>query len=279
MRIRHREEAKQDQLEVIHHEIPENAAAAGAPAIEAPAYGTTGISWRRMLRGVAITEAVLMSVLLVAGLSYGMSLFIPGAVGGLLFAVAAWRLPTMSRKSAIGALVVASLVLLMFGGMFFGWTGFMFFNSWFEVGFALFSTVLPIAAIVAGIATLRHRDGADAARTPAIVTAAITGAIALTSIGVSIADSDPTRLPGDVTLSALDFEFDQEELSADAGDVAIYLENKDGVAHNVEIKGEGKSDIAAGRSSVRHVFEGLSAGTYDYFCEIHPDMKGELTVS
>jgi plastocyanin len=279
MRIRQKDvTAQADVLEVRHHEIPDTAAAAGAPAIPS-SYDIGGITWRRMLRGIAIAEAVGLVTIMIAAMSYGMSFFFPGLVAAVLWVGAAFLLPRMTKASAVTGLVIASLTLLMFGGAFFAWTGFLSPTNWFEMSFAALSTIVPIAGIVAAIATLRHRDGTDAARTPSVVVALLTGAVVLTGIVGSVASSDPTRLPGDVELSAMDFEFDQDALSADAGDVAIYFENNDGFAHNVEIKGQGASDKAAGRSSVRHVFKDLSAGNYEYFCAIHPDMKGTLTVS
>lgn len=74
-------------------------------------------------------------------------------------------------------------------------------------------------------------------------------------------------------------EFDQEALTAKAGNVAIYFENDDPFAHNVRIEGVGTSKDANGRQAIRHVFESLSPGTYTYICAIHPDMSGTLTVT
>ena len=279
MRIRQKDAtAKDDVLEVRHHEIPENAAAAGAPAI-ARSYDEGGLTWRRMLRGIAIAETVGLVTIMIAALSYGMSFFFPGAIAAVMWIAAIVLLPRMTKASAVTALVVSSLTLLMFGGAFFGWTGFAYPTNWFEMSFATLSTVVPLAGIVAAIATLKHKDGADAARTPSIVVAVLVGAVVLTGIVGSVASSDPTRLPGDVSLSAMDFDFEQKAISAKAGDVAIYFENNDGFAHNVEIKGEGRSKDASGRQSIRHVFEGLSAGTYEYICNLHTDMKGTLTVT
>jgi plastocyanin len=216
---------------------------------------------------------------MIAATSYGMSFFFPGLIAAVLWVGAAALLPRMTKASAVTGLVVASLTLLMFGGAFFAWTGFFYPTNWFEMSFATLSTIVPIAGIVAAIATLKHKDGADAARIPAAVVAGLTVAVVLVGVLGSMFSSDATRLPGDVTLSAMDFEFEQDQLTAKAGDVAIYFENKDGFAHNVEVKGEGVSKDASGRQSIRHVFKGLTAGTYDFFCTIHPDMEGTLTVT
>ena len=271
--------AKPDVLEVIHHEIPDTAAGAGAAPIPQRSYKDGGWTWRRMLRAVAITEAVGFAVLLGAGAVYGLGFFPPLGIAVVLMAVAAALVPRMSKGTVIYSLVVCSLVLVMFGGLFFGWTGFMFPQSWFEMTWATLTVLVPIAGIVAATATLRHKDGDDAAKTPARVVGAVATAIVLIGMVGSVTASDATRLPGDITLSASNMEFKQESLTADAGDVAIYFENKDPFAHNVKIDGHGASDMAPGRISVRHVFRNMTAGSYKYYCEIHPDMEGTLTVT
>src|SRR3712207_8930120 len=74
-----------DALEVIHTEVPQDAAGLAAvplgPAASAPAATTLsphpdgGLPWRRMLRATALTAAVGMTVLLVGGMASGVSFF------------------------------------------------------------------------------------------------------------------------------------------------------------------------------------------------------------
>lgn len=270
--------AKPDVLEVRHHVVPDNAAAAGAEPIPPPAYGEAGITWRRMLRGIAIAEAAGMAALLVAGMAYGLEVFPPIVVAAVLFAAAAAWLPRMSNASVVYSLVVSSLLLLGLGATF-GWIGILYPESWFEMSFAALTVLLPVAAIVAAIATLRRRDGADSARTPALVTTVVTGLVVLTGIAGSLLADSATRLPGDVEISASNMEFEQAAVTAKAGDVAIYFRNEDPFAHNVKIEGRGTSDTASGRMAVRHVFRGMAAGSYEFVCAVHPDMKGTLTVT
>ncbi len=269
-----------DTLEVVHHEIPDTAAGAGAPAIPARAYRDGGITWRMMMQATAVAEVVGFGALLVGLAVYGTGTFGPAIVAAVLFAVAAVWIPRMTKASTIYSLVVSSLTLLLFGGLFFGWTGYLHITSWFEVTFATASTVVPIAGIVAATATLRHHDGDNAAKTPAMVTGIVCAALVLVGVVGSVASSDATRLPGDVTVAAQNFKFEQTAITAKAGDVAIYFENKDPFAHNVAIRGHGASSDANGGQSIRHVFKSLPAGSYEYYCTIHPDeMKGTLTVT
>ncbi|HEU0132323.1 MAG TPA: hypothetical protein VFQ85_15155 [Mycobacteriales bacterium] len=304
-----------DVLEVIHHTIPENAAAAGAPPIPAatgatgttaeattaPATDTpagttagaagylgisgattvagTGMTWRRMLRDVAIAEVAGFVALMAAGMAFDMQFFPPVAIAILLFGGAIAWLRRGSKASAVYTLVVSSLTLLVFGGLFFGWTGFTQPRSWFEMGFATLSVLVPLAGVVAGIAVLRHRDGTDAARTPSRVVAAIAGLVVLTGVVGAATASDATPLPGDSTLVAHNFEFEQKAITAKSGDVPIYFRNNDTFAHNVRIDGHGTSQNGAGRQAIRHVFHGMTAGAYTIYCNIHPDMKVALTVT
>lgn len=276
---KHDAEQAHDTLEVIHHTVPDTAAGAGAAPIPARTYSDGGMTWRRMMRGIAITEVGGLTTLLVAGALYGLGFFAPLAIALVLWGVAAVLVPRMTKASTVYTLVVTSLTLVMFGGLFFGWTGFMYPKSWFEMTFATLTVLLPIAGIVAAVATLRHHDGNDAAKTPARVIAALATVIVLVGAVGTLATSDATRLPGDVTLTSANFEFEQEALTAKAGDVAIYFENEDPFVHNVKIEGKGTSANAEGGKSIRHVFKGMTAGTYEYLCAIHPDMKGTLTVT
>lgn len=281
---------KPDVLEVVHHEIPDNAAAAGAAAIPEQraatsvmsrvAYKEGGITWRRMARYVAVTEAVGLLAILVMGAIEGLDAFYPAYLAAILFGVAAFLLPRGTKASAVYTLVVSCVMLVLMGGLFFGWTGFLHPLSYFEMTFATMSTLVPIAGIVATIAVLRHHDGANAAKTTATVTAAVCALLLVTGVVGSLATTDATRLPGDITVAAHNFKFEQTAITAKSGNVAIYFENKDPFAHNVTIKGHGGSKDANGRNSIRHVFRNLAAGTYEFYCSIHPeDMKGTLTVT
>ena len=279
LRVKKSPVAKADVLEVIHNQIPDTAAGAGAAPIPQRTYKEGGMTWRRMLRAVAVTEVVGLAALLVAGTVYGLDFFAPLAVAALLFAGATAWIPRMSKASTIYSLVVCSLTLLMFGGAFFGWTGFLYWQSWFEMTFATLTVLVPIAGIVAAIAVLRRREGAEAARRTGSVVGALAAAIVLVGVVGSVVANDATRLPGDTSLTAMNFEFEQTALTAKAGDVAIYFDNQDPFAHNVKIEGVGATEDAAGRQAIRHVFKNLAAGTYTFICSIHPDMKGTLTVT
>ena len=78
--------------------------------------------------------------------------------------------------------------------------------------------------------------------------------------------------------------FSPDKLTIPVGkDVKIVFENRDnGVTHNIHFKTpkEAKSDITEGKSAgVKDtvMLNVDTAGTYEFLCDLHPQMKGELT--
>ena len=83
---------------------------------------------------------------------------------------------------------------------------------------------------------------------------------------------------GSVTLTAAEFAFEPADLSAASGDTIEFV-NEDDAEHNFTAEDAGlDEDVDAGGSTTIDL-SGVEAGTYDYFCEYHPDMKGTLEVS
>ena len=69
--------------------------------------------------------------------------------------------------------------------------------------------------------------------------------------------------------------YQPQKVSVKAGDTVVWV-NKDPFPHTVTAKGAFDSkDIAAG-ASWKHVMR--KAGTYDYICVYHPNMKGTVEV-
>ncbi len=83
-----------------------------------------------------------------------------------------------------------------------------------------------------------------------------------------------------VSVTATDFKFDPETLTAKAGEATTFTIKNDGaVKHNLTIKDlKVNADVDKGKSASQSVTP--TAGTFEYHCEYHPtQMKGELTVS
>ena len=83
---------------------------------------------------------------------------------------------------------------------------------------------------------------------------------------------------GSVTLTAVDIAFDPTELSAAAGD-SIEFVNEDETEHNFTAEDAGIDEDADAGATVTIDLADVEAGSYDFFCEYHPDMTGTLEVT
>ncbi|HET8786551.1 MAG TPA: cytochrome c oxidase subunit II, partial [Candidatus Limnocylindrales bacterium] len=79
--------------------------------------------------------------------------------------------------------------------------------------------------------------------------------------------------------------FEQSSLETAAGQAfTIHFTNKEaGVPHNVAIRDSAgdvlaKTEIATGPADASVSVPALGAGTYTFFCQVHPNMQGTLTV-
>jgi plastocyanin len=86
---------------------------------------------------------------------------------------------------------------------------------------------------------------------------------------------------GRVTLVADDLRWDTDCLRAPAGAVTIEVDNRDeGQNHNIHLPGAPGSpatDLEQGPST-QELEVDLAPGSFEYVCDIHPNMVGTLTV-
>lgn len=84
-------------------------------------------------------------------------------------------------------------------------------------------------------------------------------------------------------LAALNIAFDPTTLSAPAGaPFQIKFENNESVPHNVDIKDSSgasvfKGEIFSGVDTRTYDVPALTAGEYQFVCDVHPNMVGTLT--
>lgn len=71
------------------------------------------------------------------------------------------------------------------------------------------------------------------------------------------------------------FAFSPSELTVAKGATVTWT-NNDGVAHTIT---SGSFDSGSIKNGGSFSFTFTQAGTYDYYCSIHPSMKGKITVS
>ena len=86
-----------------------------------------------------------------------------------------------------------------------------------------------------------------------------------------------------VTIVAKDLAWDTACVQAPEGvPFTIVVDNRDsGVQHDLHVKGlpgDPQTDLEAGPVRQRLPLDALRAGTYEYVCDIHPNMAGHLQV-
>lgn len=84
---------------------------------------------------------------------------------------------------------------------------------------------------------------------------------------------------GSVTLTAANFAFQPESLTAAVGD-SIEFTNEDDAKHNITAEDAGLDEDVDASSSTTVDLADVEPGSYDFICEYHPDsMKGTLEVT
>ena len=118
-----------------------------------------------------------------------------------------------------------------------------------------------------------------------VALAAVLAACSGASAAPATQDPAPAGSPsGDgVTVVAKDIQFTTPDVSARAGSAfTLTFDNQDGAPHNIAISDASgakvfKGDIVTSQK-VDYAVPALAAGTYSFICEVHPEMKGTLTV-
>ncbi|HVB38826.1 MAG TPA: cupredoxin domain-containing protein, partial [Vicinamibacterales bacterium] len=88
-----------------------------------------------------------------------------------------------------------------------------------------------------------------------------------------------------VKITAQNIAFTETSVDAPAGQAfTIAFDNEDaGIPHNIEIKDASgaskfKGEIVTGVTTINYSIPALTAGTYTFVCDVHPNMTGTLTV-
>jgi spore coat protein A len=124
---------------------------------------------------------------------------------------------------------------------------------------------------------------------PALVAVVVIAAACSSGAGSSApaasapAVSAPAGSAGDgIVVVAKDLKFSTSSIIAPANEAfEILLDNQDSAPHNIAIKDAAGVVVFKGEvvtsTQVANEVPALAAGAYEFFCEVHPDMKGTLT--
>ena len=121
----------------------------------------------------------------------------------------------------------------------------------------------------------------------AVVTAACSGGTGGTTASPAastpVASAPAASTPaGAIVVVAKDVKFSTASIAAPANETfQITLDNQEAVPHNVAIKDASgavkfKGEIVTS-TKITYDVPALAGGAYEFFCEVHPDMKGTLT--
>lgn len=133
--------------------------------------------------------------------------------------------------------------------------------------------LLIVSACSSGSTSTAAPPSAPAASEPAASAPA-----ASESAGAGEAVCTPSTETGTVTATMANFAFSPATITAKVGDV-ITWDNQDSAGHTATLTSDAACTtptIAAGSSGS---LQFNVAGSYDYFCKIHPTMTGKIEVS
>ncbi len=109
-----------------------------------------------------------------------------------------------------------------------------------------------------------------------LATVAALLALALSACGTDEASSAATAAdPDGPTVTIEDLEFAPETLTVEAGDTVTWVWNDGAIDHDVAEDGF-KSEVMS-EGTFSHRFN--EPGTYDYICNLHPNMTGTIEVT
>ncbi len=156
------------------------------------------------------------------------------------------------------------------------------------------AVMVALAVLALGAAACDNSEQADP--TP-VLTPKITPASGATkpastlARGATAAATQPaeTATSGGSTIKieASNIQFDTDQLTAPAGTITVEFDNKDsGTPHNIHVhKGPSAKGDSVGTTKIENgpvkqtLTMTLEKGDYFYLCDVHPNMKGILTVN
>ena len=129
----------------------------------------------------------------------------------------------------------------------------------------------------------RVLQGLALAGLAAMTVACSSGGSSSTPAPTAAASGTSSPAAGGTTVVAKDIAFQPTSLTIPADTAtAITFDNQDAAPHNIAIKDASGAQVFKGeivtQTKVTYNVDALPAGTYGFWCEVHPNMTGTLTV-
>ena len=117
----------------------------------------------------------------------------------------------------------------------------------------------------------------------AVLAVACSGGGGSTPAPAASAPASSPAADGSIVVVAKDLVFVTTSITAPAGEAfQVTLDNQDAAPHNIAIKDASGATAYKGEivtsTKVTNNVPAMAAGTYQFFCEVHPNMTGTLTV-
>jgi plastocyanin len=139
------------------------------------------------------------------------------------------------------------------------------------------ATLLLLAACAGTSATTAPTVESPVEASPAATVEATEAATAEASAPAAGDACEPSSAAGEVDVAIADFAFNPAEIQATVGQTVTFT-NNDSAPHT--------ATLDDGSCTTPNLSEGSSggltfnaAGTYPFHCNVHPDMKGTITIS
>jgi plastocyanin len=100
--------------------------------------------------------------------------------------------------------------------------------------------------------------------------------------GAAPTGGSATVTDGSVTVVSKDLAFLTTSISAPAGEAfEIVLDNQENIPHNISVSDAAGAKLFTGEivtmAKATNAIPALTAGSYPFICDVHPDMKGTIT--
>lgn len=231
-----------------------------------------GAAWRRLARWGAIGTIVVVVVVTVLS----RQLIPPLVIGGVLLAGGLWWVRRPGKGGVIFVGVVSLLLFLL--NLPFAVPALAHPDSAWDFVLVGLMMVSLLVSIIGMVGALRATSPGDVpARRVGLGAAALAVLVVIVGLVAGLTAKNDEAQPGDLAIRAKLLKWEPASLQAKAGPIAVVVDNEDQTRHDFTIKNVVSADLTAAK--VRRVEFTAAAGTYEFICTLHPEMKGTLTVS